>query len=356
MNAPCIFFLLLLLGGITFASPVLGLVGAAIVIAIVLRNAIASHRDRARAESRRNTSCLISAYFVENGQIITISKGNIIRMLDAQTGLVEQTFRRDPDWIDAVAFSADGHYVVWAVEDPDGEGTSLCFGESLSPMAIHEVGSGDYISRLVISPDGNFFGYIGQHGKIELWAAKTGSPVPMLFEPLGELLSLDFSPDGNVAFAFDNTVLLCQLPSGGLLRTFEYTEPISSVIFSSDGQYMAVAGESGIRIWNYAAGTLTRNLKVRSATRQAVFSPESQYLACDEVSGVSLWDVERGLCLWNRHPGNGWVECLSISPDSRQLIGLGDRGRLYLWRLDGDGRLTSTQILSEKGWVTGPER
>jgi hypothetical protein len=47
MGAPCIFFLILLLGGLAWVSPVLSLVTVGMVIAVVLWSAISKRRGRA---------------------------------------------------------------------------------------------------------------------------------------------------------------------------------------------------------------------------------------------------------------------------------------------------------------------
>jgi len=65
MGAPCIFFLILLLAGIALLSPVLSFLMAA--IAIVFRNAIATRRDRKRADEKIEVAAPVVVYFVPTG-------------------------------------------------------------------------------------------------------------------------------------------------------------------------------------------------------------------------------------------------------------------------------------------------
>ena len=106
-----------------------------------------------------------------------------------------------------------------------------------------------------------------------------------------------------------------------------------------------------IRVWSYTTGELAQTLEVGSLSEELSFSPDGRYIVRDGVSGVSLWDVERGVCLWSRHPGNGRIRCFSFSLNGRQLIGLVSGGHLYRWTLADDGRLVSTEMLSKNGWV-----
>jgi len=263
------------------------------------------------------------------------------------------SFRRWPEWLwnNEVDYSTDGRYVVWFREEMDGEGGSLYFGESLYPAETCKVGYGGCLSTLLMSPDGSVLGYADDVGTLELWDSKTEEPLPISCKPIRESRWIAITPDGCcLAAVIDNTVFVHKFDSGELIRTFENNQPISSAVFSSDGQYLATASELGVGIWNYEAGSLVQGLEVGTGAGKAVLSPDSQYIVCDTVRGVTLWQIEQGVCLWSQQSYKGRIECLSFSPNSDQLIGLDSGGDVYRWRLDGKGQLISTAMLSKDGW------
>ena len=301
---------------------------------------------------------LVHAYFTGDGEIITISLYNVVRVVDAETGRVMDTFRRSPNLTHfytlalLVAYSGDGRYVVYGWVEGDGAGTGVYCGESQSPILTEVCGSGDYASSLVVSPDGGLIGFVDEFGGITLRDRRTGKQVPWAEGAFNKVEAAAFSSDGRqFAVGMSDTVYLVDIRSGELVRMFEGVGPLSSIAFSSDGRYFAVGGGVLIRMWSCANGELIRTLVVGSLNEEMSFSPDGRYIVCDGVSGVSLWDVEREVCLWSRHPGNGRIECFSFSLDGRQLIGLVNGGHLYRWTLTGDGRLVSTQTLSKNGWV-----
>ncbi|MBK5293868.1 MAG: WD40 repeat domain-containing protein [Acidobacteriia bacterium] len=330
----------------------------ALCFILLMTLAVAQDQIEHRRWVKKVERLTVHAHLTRDGQIITISFDNVVRIIDAETGRLVKTFRRSPNLVTPftlellVAYSGDGRYVLYGWVEGDGAGTSLYWGESLSPILIDVGGSGDYASSLVVSPDGELVGFVGEFGGISLRDRNTGEPLPWAEKEFSKVEAAAFSPDSRrLAVSMNDTVYLVDIRSGELVRMFEGVGPLSSMAFSPNGRYFAMGGGVLIRMWSCATGELVRTLEVGSLNEEMSFSPDGQYIVCDGVSGVSLWDVEREVCLWSRHPGNGRIEYFSFSLDGRQLIGLTDGGQLYRWTLAGDGRLVSIQMLSKNGWV-----
>jgi WD40 repeat protein len=312
------------------------------------------HRRRIKRAERH----LVHAQFTTDGQIITISLYNVVRLVDVETGRLVKTFRRSPSLTHfntralLVAYSGDGRYVVYGWVEGDGAGTSVYCGESLSPTLTEVCGSGEYASSLVVSSDGELVGYVDEFGRITLRDRRTGKQMPWVEGAFSNVEAVALGSNGRqFAVGMGDTVYWVHVMSGEIVRMFEGVGPVSSIAFSPDGRYFAVGGDVLIRVWNCTNGELVQTVEAGGLIENISFSPDARYIACFEIYGISLWDVKREACLWRRHLGNGSLKCFSFSSDSRQLIGLANGGRVYCWCLDGEGRLTSTQILSENGWV-----
>jgi len=363
-----LFFISLLivaLGGLAYVSQVLsslvvagfvvaGFMVAGFVVAIVIKSSISKRQEAKAALLKAKAAPLISVQFAPNGRIVTVSKSNMVRVIASETGLVINTFRRGPEWISDVAYSADGRYVVWAESGSRDPEIGISFGESLSPQQmhpsepmIHEFGDDDDPFPPLINRDGSVFGFLLSDQPF-LWDAKSGEALEWKGGSTGGLRSAAFGTDSrHLAIWIDGAVVVYDIRSGEVVRAFEGG---GRIVFSPDGHYMAIRDAALIRIWNYAAGTLAQTLELGSTVGTIAFSPDHRRLVCD-VNGASLWDVEQGVCLWNRHPGNGRIECFSFSSDGRQVLGLVDGGHVYRWSLADDGHLVSTEILSNKEWV-----
>jgi WD40 repeat protein len=154
-----------------------------------------------------------------------------------------------------------------------------------------------YNEFLVFSPDGTQLA-VGTHdSRISVWNLDDGTHVINLVGNPGEVMGLDFSPDGTrlvasgdheIVFrvwdiALGETVL--ELPSDGHLY---------GAVYSEDGQYIATAASTGIvGLWDAESGELIASLEGHEeGVRSVAFSPDGTLLASGgEAGDVCLWDV-----------------------------------------------------------------
>ena len=119
-----------------------------------------------------------------------------------------------PDWVTAVAFSADGWRIVSAKRDYTLRLWDAGTGQQIgAPLTGHT----SYVTGLAFSPDGRRI-VSGSHDKtLRLWDAVTGQPVG---DPLtghtGAVVSVAFSPDGTriASGSWDKTVRLWDAGTG----------------------------------------------------------------------------------------------------------------------------------------------
>jgi len=158
-------------------------------------------------------------------------------------------------------------------------------------------------------------------------------------ENLGSILSIAFSPDGQLLATGDDQgdIQLWQVPSGKqLLRCSGHNGLVWSVAFSPDGQTLASGSlDHTVRLWDVRDGKCLKTMLGHSNWVFAVtFSPQGDTL----VSGssdhtVRLWDVRDGKCLqtWQGH--SNWVYAVAFSPQGDTLVSGSFDQTLRLWEI-----------------------
>ena len=195
------------------------------------------------------------------------------------------------------------------------------------------------VLSVAFSPDGNLMAAGDTRGDIRIW--RTVDSRQMLICKGHEYWvgSVAFSPDSRflASASNDQTVRLWDTQTGQCLFTLpDHTGRVRSVAFSSDGRTLVSGSDDRtVRLWDVKSGRCQMILQGDChPTWPVALSPDGRMLAtsCVEPEHTPrLWDIHTGkqLCALRGHVDR--VRSIAFSPDSQVVGTAGDDHTVRLW-------------------------
>jgi WD40 repeat protein len=262
----------------------------------------------------------------------------------------DRTFSGHKDWIQSVAFSADGKSLASASTDRTIKVWDIANGTVLSTLRGHE----GAINAIAYSSDGKWLASAGDDGSVRLWDA-TGGLRTTLRGLGGSLFAVAFSPDGRhlAAGGRDRAVVVWEMETNKRLATLEgHKGDVFALAFTPDGKTLASTGaDRTIRFWDRRTGEELSSLSGhKDVVLSLAFSPDGRWLASgDAGESVRIWDA-RTLAHFRTQTNFGHSAlALAFSPDSRWLfVGTADKKVVLL---EGDKRVVSHTLSGHHDYV-----
>ncbi|KAJ5709835.1 hypothetical protein N7493_009427 [Penicillium malachiteum] len=160
--------------------------------------------------------------------------------------------------------------------------------------------------------------------KIGLWDSATGLLLNTLEGHLGQVLSLTFSPNGQllVSASIDNTIRIWDVAVGVLQKTLEgHSDRVSSVAFSPNDQLLASGSDDKtIQLWDLETGAQRRiiNGHLNWVSSVAFSTDDRLVVSSSEDRTIRLWDLVTGE-LQQTMIVNGHVNYIEVSETSSIL-------------------------------------
>jgi WD40 repeat protein len=245
----------------------------------------------------------------------------------------------------AVSFSSDGSYLatvteggadVWDV-DANGKVSSI---PVFSTSALAKTFPCAPLSSFVFSPAGKYAA-ASCRGQIMIWEIGTWKPVVTIPRKIRPGLRLPLHP---IAFSADGKYLasadeVYEVPAGTPAHSLYSQWPVSKVIFSQDGNSLALAAGDIVRLVNASDGVSFAELHHARKIRDIAISPSGHEVAtASEDNTARIWQV-------NRYEGDGptrevtrishedKVSSVDFSPDGKYLATAGEDGTAGVWQV-----------------------
>lgn len=263
-----------------------------------------------------------------------------LQLWEVETGKAVRRFEGHSEPVYSVNFSRDGKYLITGSKDKTARLWEVASGQERLRMSHPE---SVYVAEA--SPDGRYLVTASADRKSRLWDVETGKELRVLDGHSGPITSVVFSDDGKylaTASIQDSTVLLFEVAtSKNPIRLAAESKSrlipgVSAMGFVGNTRYLVTGGGGWARLWDVGTGKLHRNISIRSKAMNSMFpvttvalSAEARYLFTASSGGAALiWDVasESELIHLERHPGRaeditrGLITSAIFTEDGKYLV------------------------------------
>ena len=301
-----------------------------------------------------------------DGQLIASgSNDNTIKLWQLGTGKLLRQFGRwfsgHSSMVHTVAFSPDMQILASGSWDDTIKLWRLSTGRKIHTL----IGHSNWVNSVAFSPIPRNASYQGDGSglpiglssilasgsadcTLKLWLLSTGKEICTLTGHSDSVLSVAFSPDGEIVASgsADYSIKLWRLSTGTRIRTLTgHSFFVNSVTFSPDGQILASgSSDKTIKLWQVSTGREIRTFTGHSdAVCSVAFSPIPP-ISVDQgglrgivASGcwdktIKIWEINTGkeICTLSGH--SNYVRSVAFSPDGQTLASGSDDDTIKIWR------------------------
>jgi len=248
-------------------------------------------------------------------QLLDVASGQEVRSLDVGS--------RVEDMVDALAFSKDGHYLLfsqryslglldlntWTVVRSYARNAATINSLAFSPDGTQVLAGHDYLDFDLMKA--------GQDSQnLQLWDVAVGRKVRTMQGHAASVLFTQFSRDGRHLFSAGRHVKIWEAASGRLIRRFPEKDDKTDAVWavSQDGRTFVRASASidrrKLELWNAETGELIRKLSEKFGHTKAIsFSPDGRYILWageydEEGRNLQMWDVIEDRRVWTADPSS----------------------------------------------------
>ncbi|KAI1089482.1 vegetative incompatibility protein HET-E-1 [Rostrohypoxylon terebratum] len=276
---------------------------------------------------RDHTSGLNSVVFSPDSKLLASSSfDDEIRLWDTQTWTLVGKL---DDFADINPGMLPGHQHPTPFKGDIKESSELLKGHSST------------VTRIVISPDGQWLASGSQDATIKIWLRRK---IHRKLEGHSDRINdLAFSPDGSsiASASADKTLRLWNTSAGVTSHILRgHSDSVLLVLFSPDGQQIASCSNDGtVRLWNLSSGELTGIIDGHSGpVNDIAFSPDNRFIAsCSADLTVLLSSTKANAAPVMLRGHSSSVNSVAFSSDSNQLISCSDDCTIRFWNKSGAG-------------------
>jgi len=261
--------------------------------------------------------------FSPNG-LLAISGGSdkLIKLWDARTRRIIQTFQVHDSRVRTAVFSPDSRYVLSGGDDR----TALLWDVSTGYPLRFFKGHSSPICSSAFSSDGRLAATGSEDGVIKVWGVVPGMKKKTLVGHRGPVTSLSFTHSNKLLMSAskDHTIKIWSIKDSHELGNFaRFPAPINTATISSDERFLATGTDRTFAIlWD---AEFPRIINIfdgyTSWITSTHFSPDGRYLAIGTRNGiVKLWELAAGQAIISIDCGTDNIVHLRFSNEGRFLL------------------------------------
>ncbi|MCL4299715.1 MAG: protein kinase [Anaerolineae bacterium] len=275
------------------------------------------------------------AFSPDGTYVLTGSNDKTARLWDIQTGQAVITYTGHTAGVKSVTLSPDGQYVLTGSLDKTARLWDVKTGQAVLTYTGHTEG----INAVAFAPNGKTILTGSADKTARLWDAETGQEI-RTFTGHTELINgVAFAPDGKTILTSSNdrTARLWDVETGLEIRAFTgHTEAVTGVAFSPDDRYIVTGSyDKSVRLWDIETGREIRQfVGSREFIKEVAYAPDGKtILAASDDRTVWLWDAQTGEEVRRFHSHESFVQAVAVSADGRYALSGGDDRSARLWDL-----------------------
>ncbi|MEL7503529.1 MAG: NB-ARC domain-containing protein [Cyanobacteria bacterium J06554_6] len=269
--------------------------------------------------------------------LVSAGVDSFAKVWDVTTGECLATFDILHEGIHpAIALSPDGSILVGA--SPSGDLVLWEMGTWRCDLTIE--GAGEHMSAMAFSPDSQTLAVGDWHGYVTFYNLTTGEQIKSTERHSAYIWSMAFHPSGDqvVTCSHDKTIRTWDLETAECRNVMAgHRAEVSGIACHPEGQMAASAShDQTVRLWNVESGQCLRVLQGHQANVLDVdFSPDGEILVSVGFDHtIRLWEARTGLPLKTVKGSYLAIWNVLFSSDGKKLISGGEDRKLYLWDLE----------------------
>jgi WD40 repeat protein len=257
--------------------------------------------------------------------VVSASNDQTLKVWDIETGEIVRTLDDHTGWVNAVAVTPDGRFVVLASGDGTLKMLDIETGEIVHTLVGH-IGS---VNAVAVTLDGRFAISGSDDPTLKIWDIQTGEIVHTRVGHIGSVNAVAVTLDGRFAISvsynqFDQTLTVWDIETGEIVRTLEgQTSLVNVITMTPDGRFaVSVSGDGTLKVWDIETGEIVRTLEGHThRSNMRVVTPDRRFGVLASGDGtLEVWDIKIGKIVRTLEDHISSVNAVAVTPDGRFVV------------------------------------